>query len=189
MALRKILILRCLAKRGLEGRIGAHPIRADMSGMVRGLRRTLFLSALVLSFAEPAAGEAPQCARGDMVLWGDGRHDDTAALNAWLRGDALVWAETGEPVGAVIADRTFRLSAAVYAVGGTGRTLQRFRLIWPERGETVSGGTVMSADDPDAAPVVSGVTITGGDPGEGVPFDSPDIVPTARSDPARCATS
>ena len=65
----------------------------------------------------------------------------------------------------------------------------RFRLIWPERGETVSGGTVMSGVDPDMAPVVSGVTIVGGDPGEGVPFDSPDIAPTARSDPVRCATS
>ena len=155
--------------------------------------RVLLLIAL-LWIAVPAwrpapAAEAPQCARGDLVLWGDGRHDDTAALNAWLRGDTLVWAETGEPVGAVIADRSFRLSAAVYAVGGAGRKLERFRLFWPERGETVSGGTVMSGDDPEMAPVVSGVTIVGGDPGEGVPFDSPDIAPAARPDPARCATS
>ncbi len=48
---------------------------------------------------------------------------------------------------------------------------------------------MLSGDDPDTAPAVSGVTIVGGDPGEGVPFDSPDIAPTARSDPARCATS
>ncbi len=147
------------------------------------------LPATLFTLHVALAGEAPQCARGDMVLWGDGRHDDTAALNAWLRGDGLIWAETGEPVGPVIADRTFRLSAAVYAGGGTGRKLERFRLVWPERGETVSGGTVLSGDNPDAAPVVSGVTIVGGDPGEGVPFDSPDIAPTARSDPARCATS
>src|SRR5439155_13557697 len=106
-----------------------------------------------------------------------------------LRGDVLVWAESSEPVGAVIADRTFRLSSAVYAVGGTGRTLERFRLIWPERGETVSGGTVRSGDNPNEAPVVIDVSIVGGDPGEGVPFDSPDIAPAARSDPARCATS
>jgi hypothetical protein len=157
--------------------------------MLRGLRPVALFLLAGLTSTPALAGEAPQCARGDMVLWGDGRHDDTAALNAWLRGDTLVWAESGEPVGPVIADHTFRLSAAVYAVGGTGRTLERFRLVWPERGETVSGGTVISADDPDAAPVVSGVTIVGGDPGEGVPFDSPDIVPTARSDPARCAIS
>jgi hypothetical protein len=150
----------------------------------------LFIAVIAVPAWRPALAAAPpQCARGDIVLWGDGQHDDTAALNAWLRGDTLVWAETGEAVGPVIADRTFRLSAAVYAVGGTGRTLERFRLFWPERGETVSGGTVMSGDDPDAAPAVSGVTIIGGDPGEGVPFDSPDIAPTARADPARCATS
>ena len=148
-----------------------------------------FAAFLALLQAPTLAADAPQCARGDMVLWGDGRHDDTAALNAWLRGDTLVWAETGEPVGPVIADHSFRLSAAVYAVGGTGRTLERFRLFWPERGETVSGGTVMSGDDPDMAPAVSGVTIVGGDPGEGLPFDAPDIAPTARADPARCATS
>jgi len=155
--------------------------------------RVLLLIAL-LWIAVPAwrpapAAEPPQCARGDMVLWGDGRHDDTAALNAWLHGDILVWAGSGEPVGAVIADHTFRLSSAIYAVGGAGRKLERFRLIWPERSETVSGGTIMSGDDPDMAPVVSGVTIVGGDPREGVPFDSPDIAPAARSDPERCATS
>src|SRR5207253_9969634 len=155
--------------------------------------RVLLLIALlwigVPAWSPAPAAEPPQCARGDMVLWGDGRHDDTAALNAWLRGDGLTWAETGEAVGVVIADRTFRLSAAVYAVAGTGRRLERFRLVWPERGETVSGGTIMSGDDPDMAPAVSGVTIVGGDPGEGVPFDSPDIAPADRSDPARCATS
>ena len=45
---------------------------------------------------------------------------------------------------------------------------------WPERGEVVTGGTIAAGDDPDAAPLQSGVTITGGDPGEGVPFDAPD---------------
>jgi hypothetical protein len=47
----------------------------------------------------------------------------------------------------------------------------------------------MSGADPDEAPIVIDVSIVGGDPGEGVPFDSPDIAPAARSDPARCATS
>src|SRR5437660_321256 len=100
--------------------------------------RVLLLIALlpiaVPAWPSAAAAEPPQCARSDMVLWGDGRHDDTAALNAWLRGDILVWAETGEPVGPVIADHTFRLSAAVYAVGGNGRKIERFRLLcrpWP----------------------------------------------------------
>jgi hypothetical protein len=135
------------------------------------------------------AAEAPRCARGDIVLWGDGVHDDTAALNAWLRGEDLVWAETGEPVGDAVAGHVFRLSSAIYVPGGTGRQLERFRLNWPERGETVTGGSVRAGEDPDAAPLVSGVEIVGGDPGEGVPLETPEISPVPRRDPARCATS
>ena len=147
------------------------------------------LSMVFVSVASALAAEAPQCARGDIVLWGDGRHDDTTALNAWLRGDNLVWAASGEPVGETIAGQTFRLSSAIYVPGGTGRRLERFRLIWPERGETVTGGMVRSGEDPNAAPVVSGVAIIGGDPGEGVPLETPDITPLPHRDPARCAVS
>jgi hypothetical protein len=145
--------------------------------------------AAFLAFSPAYAAEAPQCARGDMVLWGDGEHDDTAALSAWLRGDNLVWAMTGEPVGEAIADRVFRLSSVIYVPGGTGRRLDRFRLVWPERGETVTGGSVRSGDDPDAAPVVTGVEIVGGDSGEGVPLETPDIARIDRANPARCAVS
>jgi hypothetical protein len=155
-----------------------------------GILATFLLAAFLALLPIPArAAETPRCARGDIVLWGDGKHDDTAALNAWLRGDNLIWAATGEPVGEAIADRVFRLSAAVYVPGGTGRRLERFRLVWPERGETVTGGSVRSGDDPDTAPAVSGVAIVGGDPGEGVPFETPDLTPKDRGDPARCAVS
>ena len=135
------------------------------------------------------AEQQSECAAAPPVLWGDGEHDDTAALNAWLRGDSLVWAATGEPVGEAIADRIFRLSSAIYVPGGTGRQLDRFRLVWPERGETVTGGSVRSGDDPDRAPVVTGVEIVGGDSGEGVPLETPDITRIDRSNPARCAVS
>jgi hypothetical protein len=144
---------------------------------------------LALSQVSALAAETAQCARGDMVLWGDGTHDDTAALNAWLRGDNLVWATTGEPVGEAIADHVFRLSSAIYVPGGTGRRLDRFRLVWPERGETVTGGSVRSGDDPDGAPIVTGVEIVGGDSGEGVPLETPEITRIDRSNPIRCAVS
>ncbi len=123
-----------------------------------------------------------------MVLWGDGRHDDTTALNAWFRGEGVIWAGSGDAAPATIAGHSFRLSAAVYAPAGSGRTLADFRMLWPERGERVTGGTIRTGSDPDAAPVVSGVRIEGGDSGEGIPFDAPDIA--LPPDPqASCATS
>jgi hypothetical protein len=152
------------------------------------------LVAVLLALAAPVqtvpADAAPQdCVHIPVMLWGDGRHDDTAALNAWLRGRDAIWADSGAAVGAMITGRRFRLSAAIYVEAGTGRTLRDFRLEWPERGEIVSGGTLAAGDDPTAAPLQSGVTIVGGDPGEGVPFDMPDPEPDRADREASCATS
>jgi len=146
---------------------------------------------MLAAFGLPSAraAQAQHCVRADVVLWGDGKHDDTAALNAWFRGEGAIWAESGDPVGASIAGRSFRLSAAVYVPGGTGRRLEDFRMLWPERGETVSGGTILSGADPEQAPLASGVSIVGGDPGEGKPFEAPDAAPAAANDQASCATS
>lgn len=138
----------------------------------------------------PAHAAEPQdCVRAEIVLWGDGRHDDTAALGAWLRGADAIWAAGGEPVGAAIAGHSFRLSAAVYVPGGTGRRLEQFRMLWPERGETVSGGTILSGSDPEKPPIVAGVSIKGGDPGEGIPFEAPDPVSADPGNQESCATS
>jgi hypothetical protein len=147
------------------------------------------LAATACLAALPAPAATQDCTRVPVVLWGDGRHDDTAALNAWLRGRDAIWADGGNPVGAAISGRSFRLSSAIYVNAGTGRVLRDFRMEWPERGEIVTGGTIAAGHDPDAAPLQSGVTIIGGDPGEGVPFDVPDREPDqARSD-ASCAIS
>ena len=129
---------------------------------------------------------APDCT--PPRLWGDGVHDDTLALNAWLRGEAVVWADTDKEVGPVISGRTFRLTDAIYVESGTGRRLEYFRLIWPERGETVSGETMQAGDDPDRPPQSAGLNIVGGDPGEGVAFETP--TPEADHDKrTRCLTS
>jgi hypothetical protein len=142
-----------------------------------------------LSFAPAGDAEPQHCVHADIVLWGDGRHDDSAALNAWFGGEAAIWAESGEPVGAAIAGRSFRLSAPLYVSGGTGRRLEDFRMLWPERGEIVSGGSIVSGGDPAQAPIVSRVHIIGGDPGEGTPFDAPDTAPAGLGNPASCAIS
>jgi hypothetical protein len=139
--------------------------------------------------AVSAQADEQRCVRTQNILWGDGRHDDTVALNAWLRGEGAVWGDTGKSVGAAIAGRSFRLSSAIYVIGGTGRSLSDFRLLFPERGEVVSGGTVRAGSDANQPPVSAGVTIQGGDSGEGLPFDAPDPMPVRAEDKAACPIS
>jgi hypothetical protein len=148
----------------------------------------LLLPAVLVSTGS-AIAISQDCVRVPVVLWGDGRHDDTGALNAWLRGHDAIWADSGSPVGATIGNRSFRLSSVIYVEAGTGRVLHSFRLEWPEHGEVVTGGTIDSGFDPNAPPLQSGVTITGGDPGDGVPFDAPDREPTQARRDASCAVS
>jgi len=160
---------------------------AWMISSLRLVSASLLVGLVALSPAK--AEEQSKCAASPHLLWGDGEHDDTAALNAWFRGATVIWAETHEKVGAEIADRTFLLSSAVYISSGTGRKLERFRMVWPERQETVSGGTIRSGDDPDQPPVAEGVTTIGADPDEGVPYEGPDIEPLDHGTPRHCLTS
>ena len=171
-------------------------LRAQRKNLIRSLAlgRRDCLVALVLAMTYlgwfGAANAAPQdCVKPEVILWGDGRHDDTAALSAWLRGAAATWAISGKPVGAHIVGHSFRLSTAVYVTAGTGRRLDDFRLLFPARREIVSGGTIVAGDDPNKPPEMSGVTIHGGDAGEGLPFDLPDRHPGRHPSEASCAIS
>lgn len=157
--------------------------------MVVAVRRLLFAALLGGIAAGPIVAVAAPSDCTPPMLWGDGEHDDTLALNAWLRGDVVVWAQSDADVGPVISGRTFRLSDAIYVQSGAGRRLEQFRLVWPERGETVSGETMLAGDDPEQPPVAAGLQIEGGDPGEGVAFEAPDPAPETRDKRTRCLTS
>lgn len=160
--------------------------------MTRALSNVLSSAALlfaVLVVAPAIAEERSDCAAGSAVLWGDGEHDDTAALNAWFRGETVSWADTHKPIGAEIVDRTFLLSSTVYISGGTGLRLEHFRMIWPWRKETVSGGTILTGNDPDAEPRTEGIDMVGADPDEGVPYKAPDPEPREHGIPRHCLTS
>ena len=145
--------------------------------------------AMLVTLSAATAEEPSKCAAAPHLLWGDGEHDDTAALNAWLQGETVIWAQTHDAVGEAISDRTFLLSSAIYISSGTGRKLERFRMVWPERQETVSGGTIRSGDDPDQPPVAEGVTTIGADPDEGVPYEGPATEPVDHGVPRHCLTS
>jgi hypothetical protein len=106
-----------------------------------------------------------------------------------VRGEAGSWARARGAVGAEIADRSFRLSSTVYISSGTGRRLERFRMVWPERNEIVSGGTIMAGSDHDKPPVAEGITKIGADPDEGIPYEAPDPEPLDHGIPRHCLTS
>jgi hypothetical protein len=152
-----------------------------------------FMAAAVLvmlvALSAAIAEEPSKCAAAPHLLWGDGEHDDTAALNAWFQGETVIWAQTHDAVGEEITDRTFLLSSAVYISSGTGRKLERFRMVWPERRETVSGGAIVAGNDPNQPPVADGITKIGADPDEGVPYETPDPEPREHGIPKHCLTS
>ena len=145
--------------------------------------------AMLVALSAATAEEPSKCAAAPHLLWGDGEHDDTAALNAWLQGETVIWAQTHDAVGEEIADRTFLLSSAIYISSGTGRKLVRFRMVWPERKETVSGGAIVAGNDPDQPPVADGITKIGADPDEGIPYQTPDPEPREHGIPKHCLTS
>jgi hypothetical protein len=145
--------------------------------------------AMLVALSAAIADEPSKCAAAPHLLWGDGEHDDTAALNAWFQGETVIWAQTHDPVGEAIADRTFLLSSAVYISSGSGRKLERFRMVWPERKETVSGGAIVAGNDPSQPPVADGITKIGADPDEGVPYETPDPEPREHGIPKHCLTS
>ena len=153
------------------------------AGLIAALLLAAF-AAISVSAAEPA-----QCVGAHLVLWGDGAHDDTAALNAWFAGETVVWGDTQEPVGAEIAGHDFLLSSTVYIPSGTGRRLERFRMLWPYRHETVSGGTILTGDDPDKAPAAIAVTTVNAGPDEGVPFEAETPSSDQPAAAARCLVS
>ena len=171
-------------------------MRVQRSNLVRLCalgRRDCFVALLLamtcVRLLPAAAAEKQDCVKAEVILWGDGKHDDTAALSAWLRGADATWALSGKPVGARIVGHSFRLSSAVYVSAGTGRELEDFRLVFPERREVVTGGIIAAGSDPQTAPAMSGVTVRGGDSGEGVPFEVPDQPSDRHPSEASCATS
>lgn len=136
------------------------------------VRLALFLLIAVAALPPAGSADSSKCAAKLFVLWGDGRHDDTVALNAWFRGDPIVWGQTGRSIGPRIADHVFRLTAPIYISSGTDRRIEHFEFFWPERKEVVAGGMITSSADPNQPPVATGLTKIGAGPNEGVPYPS-----------------
>jgi hypothetical protein len=144
--------------------------------------------------APPALAAGSTCAQTALALWGDGEHDDTAALNAWFRGDNVVWAETGRRVGSEIGgagtgSHIFRLTGPVYIPSGTGRRIEHFEFVWPQHNERVSAAAILAGRDPAKPPVAIDLKKIGSRPGEGVPFKTATPKPENRDAGSDCLVS
>ncbi len=153
------------------------------------MRLVAFLLATFAAISPVSTTETSKCGAPLFVLWGDGMHDDSAALNAWFRGDAVVWGPTGRDVGAQISDRVFRLRGPLYISSGTRRHIEKFRFVWPDRGEVVSGGTIATGANPDKPPIAIDITKTGASPNEGIPFASDTPKPAGPDTRTDCLVS
>jgi hypothetical protein len=164
-------------------------MRRDRRGEKWPAASAALVLASVIAGSAASAADPPKCRMIPLVLWGDGKHDDTRALNAWFRGDPAVWAQTGQPVGTQISGQVFLLKGAVLIPSGTGRSIERFQFVWPERGERVTGGSIRAGADHDKPPVASGVVKIGAAPNEGVPYPTPDPKPADHRNDTDCLVS
>jgi hypothetical protein len=163
-----------------------------MPGLTRS--RAALITLLMLVAAPASAADGSKCAPTGLALWGDGEHDDTVALNAWFRGDNVVWAESGRRVGAEIGGlragtHIFRLSGPVYIPSGTGRRIEHFEFIWPRRQEQISAAAILTGLDPAKPPVAIDLKKIGSRPGEGIPFKTPTPKPVKRDAATDCLVS
>ena len=56
---------------------------------------------------------------GGLLIWGDGIHDDTAALKAYMRGERVVWAsEPLSPFTGLMRGGTFRITSKLVLADG-----------------------------------------------------------------------
>ncbi len=74
-------------------------------------RRQFFKRSIAVPAVAAVVGKGEALA-GPLVLYGDGEHDDTTALNAWWRGARVNW-DDGKPVSNVIRQRLFLVNTAV----------------------------------------------------------------------------
>ncbi len=128
-----------------------------LAAILLGRKRLVAACLLFLAFGRPPAlaAEKPDCEVAGLALWGDGKHDDTKALNAWFKGGRVVWAQTGRAIGPEIIGHDFLLSSTVFVPSGTDRRFERFQMIWPARKERISGGTILTGNDPDKPAIAS----------------------------------
>lgn len=92
------------------------------------LSRRGFLGSMLALAAAPAVVKAGSLMRvyvPPLFLCGHGNRDDSVALQAWVDGKTVLWAEDGRRVSRYIADRDFLLGQALFIRGTADGLIER----------------------------------------------------------------
>jgi hypothetical protein len=92
---------------------GVAPYVVTSAGVLMPVRKILTATAPEIAFTPSGTGATAMTAQEALRLWGDGIHDDTAALQAWLDGRPVIRGD-GSMVGRVLSGGSYRVSETIY---------------------------------------------------------------------------
>jgi hypothetical protein len=93
---------------------GVAPYVVTSAGVLMPVRKIIGATPEeTFAFTQSGSGATARTVQDALRLWGDGIHDDTAALQAWLDGKPVVDI-FGLPVGGVLSGGRYRVSKTVY---------------------------------------------------------------------------
>jgi hypothetical protein len=92
---------------------GVAPYVVTSAGVLMPVKKILTATAPEIAFVQSGPGATPQTFQEALRLWGDGIHDDTAALQAWLDGSPVIRGD-GSMVGRVLYGGSYRVSGTIY---------------------------------------------------------------------------
>lgn len=88
---------------------GVAPYVVTTSGVLMPVRKIITPDVL---FTQSGPGATARTVQDALRLWGDGIHDDTAALQAWIDGKPVLGVD-GSPLGRVLFGGSYRVSRTI----------------------------------------------------------------------------
>jgi hypothetical protein len=92
---------------------GVAPYVVTSAGVLMPVKKILTATAPEIAFIQNGTGATSRTVQEALRLWGDGFHDDTAALQAWMDGKPVIGVN-GTLVGRVLFGGQYRVSDTIY---------------------------------------------------------------------------
>lgn len=92
---------------------GVAPYVVTSAGVLMPVKKILAASAEEVAFLQSGTGAVTKTLKDALRLWGDGIHDDTVALQAWIEGRPVLDMR-GALLGRVLCGGEYRVSQTIY---------------------------------------------------------------------------